>query len=59
MDDNHRFLLTATYTTWAAWATWFMGNIVAINQVLQFVVLCLGIVTGIYAVRKSHRNGNP
>ena len=48
MNDHTRLADTAAVTTWAAW---FMSHILEINEVLQFVVLCVGIVSGMVAIR--------
>ena len=38
-----------------AWFTWLIGHLAQINQVAQFVVLMIGLITGVYALRAARR----
>jgi len=46
-DHNSRLADTATVTTWGAW---LISNITAINDVIQFFILLIGLITGIFAL---------
>lgn len=54
--NDHSHVAIATGITWGSWFTWFMGHIVQINEVLQFGVLLLGLISAIYVVRRQSAN---
>jgi hypothetical protein len=55
MDNGDRSLMGYFFGLLASWLTWVMGHLVEINQFLQFIVLCLGIVTGVLAIRRASK----
>lgn len=42
-----------------SWLAWILGHLAQINDVLQFVLLVLGIVSAIFAIRYHAKNTPP
>jgi hypothetical protein len=41
---------TAESATAVTWASWLIAHIVEVNDVLQLIVLLLGVATGVFAL---------
>ncbi len=55
MDQQHRVAAIASGATWLGWLTWLGSHLAQVNQWIQFAVLVLAFVTGVYAMRAARK----
>ena len=49
--NDHTKLATGTIGTFGAWFAWLVAHIAEVNEFVQFGVLCVGLITGLYTLR--------